>query len=117
MSIDPVTTESTSQEKTEQEKSTGNLNGREVEVKEHKENAKEHMGEFIRESIQAGVTIVACPPVGLITAPKTIASASNHLIDGCKEYNEAKRIEREAASSSCSESTKENDRDSWDKEY
>lgn len=117
-SVESVSTDSSlSTDSTEPEKETGDLNGREVEVKEHKDNAKEHLGEFVKESIEAGLVVAAHPGVGLIVAPKMIKSASNHLIEACKEYNEAKRLENEGQEQSSSGTEHEPNRDSWDKEY
>ncbi len=116
-SVESVSSDSSSDPVSEPEKQVGDLNGREVEVQEHKENAKEHLGEFVKESIQAGLVVAAHPGVGLIVAPKMIYDASNHLIEGCKEYNEAKRIENEAQEQSSSGLDHEPDRDSWDREY
>lgn len=114
--VESVSNDSSSSAPQEPEKETGNLNGREIEVKEHEESAKEHLGEFVKESIEAGLVVAAHPGVGLIVAPQMVKSASNHLIEACKEYNEAKRLEREGEEQS-SGPDHGNDRDSWDKEY
>lgn len=116
-SIESVSSDSSSTSVSEPEKQIGDLDGREVEVKEHKENAKEHLGEFVKGSIEAGLVLAAHPGVGLIIAPKMINDASNHLVEACKEYNEAKRIENEGKEQSSSGLDHEPDCDSWDKEY
>lgn len=116
-SVESVSSDSPSDQVNEPDKQVGDLNGREVEVQEHKENAKNHLGEFVKESIQAGLVVAAHPAVGLIVAPKMINDASNHLIEACKEYNEATRIENEGQEQSSSGLDHEPDRDSWDREY
>ena len=65
-SVESVSSDSSSDPVSEPEKQVGDLNGREVEVQEHKENAKEHLGEFVKESIQAGLVVAAHPGVGLL---------------------------------------------------
>ncbi len=123
----------------EKETNTGSLNGREVEAKEHEKNAQEKIVEYAKDCIKAsavigGATASAAPIVPVAAAAVIIIDGSKKLVEACQEYNEAKRIENEAkgldifgnplkiesdnsVSSNENNCDRENDRDSWDREY
>ena len=95
----------------EKETSAGNLNGREVEAKEHEKNDKDnkeevkqhidnaidHLKDYALAPIEAAAQLISNPnAIGLMESGKIIGNNYNHLIESAKEYNEAKRIENEA---------------------
>lgn len=122
MSIESGSSETTGVSSSEQEQQTGEINGREVEIQQHRDNAVEHLKEYIASPIQAAAQIITNPTyVGVTEAGKTIAEGQHHLIDACKEYNESVRIQNEEKGldmfSNPLDNDSENDRDSWDREY
>ena len=94
---------------TEQEKT-------EDTAQEHFDNALDHLGHFVIDSAAAGFEAThGIFGVGL--AIKDISSASEHLVEACKEYNEGKRIEAENNNRGKDDYDRSHDHDSWDREY
>ena len=118
MSIDPVSPETSDSCNLEQEKQTGDLNGREVEIQQHMDSAKEHIKDFVLAPVEAAAHVITNPTyIGIAEATKIIVENHHNLIDACKEYNEAKRIENEENGLDRFYNPLENDRDSWDRDY
>lgn len=137
MSIEPVTS-STENHSTEPESEKGNLNGREVEAQQHMDNAKENFIEYakdcIKASVPAGAAITQGALLPAVVATVIIVDGIPKFIEGCREYEEAVtirnaekgldkfwnplKVEKEAGGSDSNiECDRENDRDSWDREY
>jgi len=123
VSIEAVSSEPNVTNGSDEEKATGDLNGREVEIQQHKEKANEKITDFVKESIIAGYTaggaIAAGAVAGAIVVPIVIYDASKKLIEACKEYEEAVILENEAMGLDKFGNSidNENDRDSWDRDY
>jgi len=122
MSVEAVSSDPNTTSNSVEEKQTGSLNGREVEIQEHKENAKECLKDYLLAPVEAAAHVIVNPNyIGVVEAVKIIAENHQNLIEACKEYNEAKRIENEEKGLdpfyNPLDSGHENDRDSWDRDY
>ena len=62
-----------------------------ADVDRHMVEAKDHLGKFLLLSIAAGPS--ATHFVSQPAAAIELGSSCHHLIDACKHYNEAKRID------------------------
>lgn len=100
MSVEAVNSEPVEHQGYKEEVESGDLNGRDVEIQEHKEKAVEKVTEFVKDSLKAGAVaggaIAGAAVGGAIIAPIMIYDSSKKLIEGCKEYEEAVTIENES---------------------
>ena len=94
------------------------------EADEHFDNANDHLGHCILDSVAAGVT--ATHPILIPVVIIEIKNASEHFVEACKEYNEGKkmeeeierqRLEQEANSRETDDYDRSHDHDCWDREY
>lgn len=65
-----------------------------ADVDRHMEEAKDHLGKFVFHSAASGVSFGKSTITGaIIGGVEVFKFGPEHLIDACKHYNEAKRIE------------------------
>ena len=134
MTVEAVNSETQKNEISNDEPEKGDLNGREVEIQNHKDNAKNSIKEFGKDCIKGAAALSSGAALPAAAGVIVIIDGSQKLITACEEYGKAvelenlergldkfgnpirKEIEIEG-SYDVNNYERENDRDSWDCEY
>ena len=135
MTVEAVSSETQNHEISE-EKEKGDLNGREVEIKKHMDNAKQAIKDFGDACIKGAAGIMSGHPLAAASGGIYIAKSSDTLVEACKEYGKAVELKnaakgldkfgntlrhevehKDANEYEVDKNEKENERDSWDCEY
>jgi hypothetical protein len=88
MTVEAVSSETQNNEISE-EKEKGDLNGREVEIKEHMDDFEKNMKEFLMDNIE----VVLSTGEAVL---KAIVCSPGKLIKGCESYEKAVELENAA---------------------